>query len=128
METIISRIEENELDTSPDSRELRLAYAWLMVEKSHKGQKWFLKEYQNKGKVIVKEEKSGLMYWVYESKLTPTLDDTRPTEVNQLRFWAVCNYQAPPYYVRVLREEIPDSRGLGVPRIIRELWEEVKAA
>ncbi len=106
-----------------ESVDLRLTYEWLMIEKKLKEQKWFLKTYRDRGLLMVCAEESKY-YYTYESVITITFDDTRPTELSLLGAWEYLNYKNIPYYVRMLRADITDR----VPPIIRKVWEEVEAA
>ncbi len=123
---IVSQIEEDELETCHDPTETRIAYEWLMIEKSYKGQKWFIKGYLNKGKVLVHEEERS--YWVYESNITVTLNDTRPIKLRDIQLWEVFNSQKPPCLVRLLKERRGRDEGVDIPYILRKLWKEVEEA
>lgn len=115
--TIISKLDENEIRNWIDPLKLRMAYDWLTIEKEMKGQKWFIKDFLDRGKVINRDEKGGRFY-AFESMVQITFDVDEAIHSS-------LSSEIIPYYIKVLKGEIPDSIGIGVPPIIIRLWEEL---
>lgn len=126
---ITSQLDEIYLENCPDPPALRIAYEWLMVEKEMRGQKWFLKEHLDKGKVMIAAGEDT-WFWAFESIITVTLDEEPLIGATNhfLAMWNMFNYKMSPYYVRVLMgDKTPDWMDSNVPEIIKGLWEEIKA-
>jgi len=121
---IVSQLKVAEIRKWLDPVKLRLAYEWLMIEKEMKGQRWYLKKYHDRGKVRVEPEK-GKFYWVFESEIFVTSEFKQPTNPIFEKIWVTLHSQNPPYYVKVLNGDKSDSIGVGVPSIIRRIWEEI---
>lgn len=125
---IVCQIKESDCELNPNPPEVRLAHVWLSIESEMKGQKWYLKDMFDRGKIFVVAEEDK-NYWVYETRIAITLDDARPTNYNALSLWLLINSQNPPRFVKLLKSgEVRDEEGVFIPRVLRELWEKVEAA
>jgi len=115
--TIISKLDENEIRNWINPIELRIAYDWLTIKKEMKGQKWFIKDFLDRGKVINVDEKGGRFY-AFESmvQITSDRDEAMPSCFSS---------EISPYYIKVLKGEILEDTRIGVPPIISRLWEEL---
>lgn len=112
MNMIISRIRNDSIVTSQDPISYRTAYEWLMIEKSYKGQKWFVNKFLDRGQVFVIGEDEN--YWVIESQIEITLNES---EFNN-RFY--CSGDIPKYVVMLRHKE-----NANVPVEVKELYKEV---
>ncbi len=116
---IISNLDYDDVKISQNACLYRMAYEWLMIEKSYKGQEWFVKKAIDKGLMVVVCDKTDERFYAYHSEFEITLDrgESNPKHYKS---------ETLPTYVRMLKfEKDKDQQVEHIPIGLKELYQEV---